>query len=263
MRVPRAVAAARRTDDVWQSRRWRVGGIAWAVALVAAGTAVVRGDDAAAPQAATSGSASAGGVVPYWQAQAVPQAVIQGGAIPAGWQPRAVPYQGIGPDGRPLTVYVAPTYVFTYQSGPPVLAVPPVNRPSPAQPTTSPAYGSYGWNYQSQGAPAVPVALPPATVARYQPAPYQFPPDARALSGTPIEPPATPLPGPTQPLAAPPPQWVPSNEPPPPGITPQPLAVPAPQPPPAAASPPPIPVMPVSPAPATAQPPTGGGSPPR
>lgn len=206
-------------------------------------------DDAAAKAAASGTTAPAATAVPYWQAPALPSAVIQGGAIPAGWQPQAVPYQGVGPDGRPMTMYFAPTYVFTYQSGPPVLAAPPVNRRvPPATPTYAP-YGAYGWNYQSQGAPAVPVTLPPTTVARYQPLPYQFPPDARALTGTPIAPPTTPLPGPpqyplaapsqppyppagftpTQPLAPPPPQWVPSDAPPLPGMTPQQGMAPAPQ----------------------------------
>ena len=85
--------------------------------------------------------------------------MINGGAIPSGWQPQAVPYHGVGPDGRPLTMYFAPTYVFTYQSGPPVIAVPP--------PTRGPASAgnpSYGWNYQVQGAAPVPVSLPPQAV---------------------------------------------------------------------------------------------------
>ncbi len=232
-------------DDVRQGRRQLVAGLAHAAALVAIGVGVIamrtaRADDAAAKAAASGTAAAAGGLVPYWQAPALPTAVIQGGAIPAGWQPQAIPYQGVGPDGRPLTMYFAPTYVFTYQSGPPVLAAPPVNRRGPAPAPTYAPYGAYGWNYQSQGATAVPVALPPASVARYQPAPYQFPADARALSGTPLVPPSTPLPGPPappgsapspygatpppalqQPLAAPPAQWVPSNVAPPPGVAPQ------------------------------------------
>jgi endonuclease YncB( thermonuclease family) len=159
----------------------------------------------------TPGAGVAPAAVPVWQATALPTAVIQGGAIPPGWQPQAVPYQGIGPDGRPMTMYVAPTYVFTYQSGPPVLAVPTVNRgPARAAPQASPA----GWNYATSGAPPVNTALPPATVARYQPTPYQFPTDSRALTGTPITPPASAAPAPppqtwgaapaAQPAASPP-----------------------------------------------------------
>jgi endonuclease YncB( thermonuclease family) len=207
---------------------------ALAVCLAVAVGAPARGDQAAATASGTTTVGS--GTVPYWQAPPLPSAVIQGGAIPAGWQPQAVPYRGVGPDGRPMTMYFAPTYVFTYQAGPPVLAAPPVNR------RPSVTYAPSPWNYQAQGVPAVPVALPPATVARYQPAPYQFPPDARALSGTPVVPPATPLPAPPPmalppapspygyapaqqvplpPQVAPPPQqWVPSNAPPPPGMAP-------------------------------------------
>jgi endonuclease YncB( thermonuclease family) len=163
---------------------------------------------------ATPGAAG-GASVPVWQATAVPQTVIQGGAIPPGWQPQAIPYQGIGPDGRPLTVYLAPTYVFTYQSGPPVLAVPGVNRPQ-AQ-GVPPQAAATGWNYATSGAPPVSASLPPATVARYQPSPYQFPSDSRALTGTPVVPPAEGLPAPAQsqaaapPIQPPPSQWVPSD----------------------------------------------------
>jgi endonuclease YncB( thermonuclease family) len=223
-----------------RQERWQLAFVAIARAIAAAlclgGPLVAGAADDAAAKGAASGTSAAAGAVPFWQAPALPSAVIQGGAIPAGWQPQAVPYTGVGPDGRPMTVYVAPTYVFTYQSGPPVLAVPPVNRRPPAAPPIYAPYGAYGWNNQVQGASAVPVALPPATVARYQPMPYQFPADARALSGTPITPPATPLPGPPsmpppplQPppgfapapaLNPPPAQWVPSGEPPPPGMAP-------------------------------------------
>ena len=183
---------------------------------------------AAAPADATAGTtAKPGGpppaAVPFWQAPAMPTAVIQGGVIPPGWQPQAVPYQGIGPDGRPMTMYVAPTYVFTYQSGPPVLAAPPVNRRQPMAPAAS------GWNFQASGAPPVAGGLPGPTVTRYQPPPYQFPANSRALTGTPIAPPgvmtAQPTPqawanAPQQPLAQPPAQWVPSDVPPPPGVAP-------------------------------------------
>ncbi len=188
-------------------------------------------------------NAPASAAMPYWQAPALPTAVIQGGAIPAGWQPQAVPYQGIGPDGRPMTMYFAPTYVFTYQSGPPVLAVPqargpvPVSRAAPGVNRPGVAGQPYvpAWNYQTSGAAPVATSLPPATVARYAPQPYQFPANSRALTGTPLAPPG-PLPGPPAPppqtwgvappavpqqVAAPPEQWVPSNVPPPPGVVPQ------------------------------------------
>ena len=170
------------------------------------------------------GATAAATAVPIWQAPAVPQAVIQGGAIPPGWQPQAVPYQGIGPDGRPITMYLAPTYVFTYQSGPPVLAVPQAGR---AQPRPAPAAASpTGWNYSTSGAQPVNPMLPPPTVARYAPGPYQFPPDSRALAGTPVVPPAGSPTPPTLPqswgdapqmqAAAPPQpsQWVSSAPPP-------------------------------------------------
>ncbi|NCY02918.1 MAG: hypothetical protein EBX36_08420, partial [Planctomycetia bacterium] len=132
------------------------------------------------------GTAVSGTAVPYWQAPALPKAVIQGGAIPSGWVPQAVPYSGIGPDGRPLTMYYAPTYVFTYQVGPPVLAgaAPAsaaqfnpavVNRRQARPPVTQPPQAQ-GWNYQTQTAPPAPYTLPPATVARYRPAPYSYPP---------------------------------------------------------------------------------------
>lgn len=145
-------------------RRRRAAGMCGVAALSACLGGLTHGAvDAADPTPAASGTAvtgtSATAVPSYWQAPALPTAVINGGAIPPGWQPQAVPYHGIGPDGRPLTIYVAPTYVFTYQAGPPVLAVPPVTRPAPV-PASVPAGGS-GWNYQSQGAAAVPLTLPP------------------------------------------------------------------------------------------------------
>ena len=105
------------------------------VRLVAVGILCAAGRDGSAqsPSATTavspwatggvSGTTSAGsngtGPLPYWQAPALPAAVIQGGTIPAGWTPQAVPYQGIGPDGRAMTMYYSPTYVFTYTIGPP------------------------------------------------------------------------------------------------------------------------------------------------
>lgn len=146
---------------------------------------------------------SAAAAVPYWQAPALPGAVIQGGAIPAGWQPQAVPYQGIGPDGRPTTMYFAPTYVFTYQSGPPVLATPQVNRSAVGVSRPGVAGQPYApaWNYQTSGAVPAATTQPPATVARYAPQPYRFPDDARALTGTPVVPPAAPA------TPAPPQSW--------------------------------------------------------
>jgi endonuclease YncB( thermonuclease family) len=182
-----------------------------------------------------SGTASAGGGShPYWQAPALPSAVIQGGAIPTGWTPQAVPYQGVGPDGRPLTMYYSPTYVFTYQIGPPVLAAA-AGMPSPSQvnrrqamPMATQPASMQGWNYQTQGAPAATYTLPPATVARYQPVPYQYPPGSKALTGTPIVPPQATLPAtsfasapptyqpqPSAPALAPPPppaSWGPGQQ---------------------------------------------------
>ncbi len=239
-----------------QGRRHRWGSLF--VRLVAVGILCAAGGDTSAqvPAATTSatqavnawatggvsGTASpAGGQHPYWQAPALPSAVIQGGAIPNGWTPQAVPCQGVGPDGRPLTMYYSPTYVFTYQIGPPVIAAAAalpntsqVNRrqamPMGAQPASM-----QGWNYQTQGAPAATYTLPPATVARYQPVPYQYPPGSKALTGTPIVPPQSTLPAtsfasatptyqaqPSAPaLAAPPSQWAASTEAPPPGLVPQ------------------------------------------
>lgn len=135
------------------------------VAALAACLGGLHAGSTGAADPAPGASGTAAPVVPYWQAPAVPAAVVNGGAIPAGWQPQAVPYHGIGPDGRPLTIYVAPTYVFTYQAGPPVLAVPPATRSFP-RPGFVPANAS-GWNYQTQGAAAVPVVLqPPASPPR-------------------------------------------------------------------------------------------------
>ncbi len=136
--------------------------------------------------------------IPVSQTYAWPGYVIQGGAIPKDWQPQAIPYQAIGPDGRPMTMYYAPTYTFTYPVGPPMLAVSPVNRPQAYAPPQA-----AGWNYQTSGAPPANYALPPPTVARYQPPPYQYPPTAPQLAGTPIAPPNTPLPPPVQQYAQP------------------------------------------------------------
>jgi len=188
------------------------------------------------PSATTVG-VTPGGAIPYWQAPALPSAVIQGGAIPPGWTPQPVPYQGIGPDGKPITQYYAPTYVFTYQVGPPVIA-PAVGQPVPINRVQAPGYtgpaaaSPAGWNYQTQGVAAPAYTLPPPTTARYAPQPYQYPPGAPQLQGTAITPPAPAPPAPpqyappvqqyqpplpqgtgfptSQPLAPPPNQWVPA-----------------------------------------------------
>ncbi len=187
---------------------------------------------APAPPAASAAPATSAGPPPYWQAPALPTAVIPGGSIPAGWTPQPVPYQGIGPDGKPFTRYFAPTYTFTYPVGPPVPAMPvaprgtavPVNRkqaPGYAPPPSSVP----GWSFQTQGAPPPAYTLPPATTARYRPQAWQYPDGAPQLGGTAISPPpaapgfstppayqpppASAFPA-TQPLAPPPSQWVPA-----------------------------------------------------
>ncbi|MEI8070098.1 MAG: thermonuclease family protein [Planctomycetota bacterium] len=163
------------------------------------------------------------------QAQAMPGTVVHGNAIPQGWTPQAVPYQAVGPDGRPVTMHYAPTYVFTYPIGPPVAAAPAVQRAS--QVNRRQAYGRpgvtpQGFYYQSQGAlPSayvLPQATMPATVTRYQPSPYQFPAGAAALGGTPLKPPQmpaapavpaelrSPYASPAAALPPPPTQWVPA-----------------------------------------------------
>ena len=213
-------------------------------------TATAKPTDTDGKPAPAGNAATPAAAIPFWQATAVPGHVIQMGTMPAGWQPQAVPYQGIGPDGRPLTMYIAPTYVFTYQSGPPVLAAPAVNRPQ-ARGATWPVAATAtvpGWNYQTAGAAPLPAGLPPPTEARYRPQPYQFPADARGLTGTPIVPPQSQMPPPPQnwgvapppqqawqppppnqwvpaptqmpPGGPPPDQWMPSNVPPPPGVAP-------------------------------------------
>ncbi|MFM7206034.1 MAG: thermonuclease family protein [Planctomycetaceae bacterium] len=157
----------------------------------------VRGGEALG-QPATAAATPSG--VPFWQVPAVPQAVVQGGAIPPGWQPQAVPYHGVGPDGKPVTMYVAPTYVFTYQSGPPVLGMPATTR---GVNRSVPAATASGWNYATSGAPPASPAVPATTVTRYPPTAYQFPDNARALTGTPVVPPAgSPEPPPQQAWAA-------------------------------------------------------------
>ena len=149
-------------------------------------------------------AATASPAVAYWQAPPLPAAVIQGGTIPPGWQPQAIPYQGIGPDGRVITQYFAPTYTFTYQVGPPVLAVPQpaaVNRrqmPAYASPQpygVAPSPYATGLNYQAPAAPPVTAQAPPTTVARHAPPPT--------------------VPQPVVQPAAPPAGWMPSTAPPP------------------------------------------------
>lgn len=200
----------------------------------------VHAADAPPPQSAAGlpGAAAPTGVA-YWQAPPLPNAVIEGGAIPPGWQPQAVPYQGMGPDGQPITMYFAPTYVFTYQAGPPVWANPavtrgmPVNRTPPALTATT-----GGWNYATSGAPPAPTTLAPGAVTRYRAA-YRLPPDARALAGAPLVPPG-PLPQqPALPVQA----WAAAP------VAPSPVAAPMMAPPPtqwAAASPQQLPVEPLA-----------------
>ncbi len=203
--------------------RWRRDGLVWLVVAVACCRAAKSAEEpAAAKAAAPAVPQAAGGVPAYWQAPALPTAVIQGGTIPPGWQPQAVPYQGIGPDGRPTTMYFAPTYVFTYQSGPPMLGVPQVNRAVPGLPPVAAAPVASGWNYATTGVAPAATALPAGSVTRYRPA-YQFPDNSRALQGSTLAPPG-PLPSPppdtdtwtaspsaAPPSIAPPPtQWVPA-----------------------------------------------------
>jgi len=189
---------------------------AFAVAACAGGMLPIPHADAQQPSgmtpAVTPDTTTSGTMpMPVWQAPAVPQAFVQGGTIPPGWQPQAVAYQGVGPDGKPVTMYVAPTYVFTFQLGPPVPAVPGATTGvARTPPGTAPA----GWNYATSGAPPVARSLPAPTVTRYPPIPYQFPADSKALAGTPIVPPAG-SPSPSTPpqalaegsLAAPPTAW--------------------------------------------------------
>ena len=108
--LPMARGQTAATADAAKVSAWSTGG----------GSATAKPTDPDGKPAA----AAAPSAVAYWQAPPLPAAVIQGGTIPPGWQPQAIPYQGIGPDGRVITQYFAPTYTFTYQVGPPVLAVP-------------------------------------------------------------------------------------------------------------------------------------------
>ncbi|NDC53695.1 MAG: hypothetical protein EBZ74_05245 [Planctomycetia bacterium] len=116
-----------------------------AVALLAAVAA--RAADGPPPAAAPAG-------VPIAQAVPWPGYVIQGGTIPPGWQPQPVPWQMTGPDGRPVTMYYAPTYTFTYPIGPPMpLAAPVQRRQAYPRPGPPPPASADGWNYRTQSAP--------------------------------------------------------------------------------------------------------------
>ena len=200
------------------------GATLWCAAVVAS-VAWAAGDPAAVPSSpwTTGGAllstakpgevnpsptAAAPASVAVTQAHALPGTVIHGGTIPPGWVPQAVPYQAIGPDGRFVTMHFAPTYVFTYPIGPPVVAAP-VARPA-SQVNRRQAYGQAGvapgWNYQTQGAGPPAYVLPPApvpTVARFQPQPFQFAPNpsAQAIQPPPSLPPATAAAPPLMPLA--------------------------------------------------------------
>ena len=218
------------TADAAKVSAWATGG--------ASGTAKPTDPDGKPAAAAASPA------VAYWQAPPLPAAVIQGGTIPPGWQPQAIPYQGVGPDGRVITQYFAPTYTFTYQVGPPVLAVlppaPAVNRRqvpvyrSPQPYGVAPAPYAVGGNYPAPAVPPMAAQAPP-TVTRYAPPP-------------------------PQPVGQPPAGWMPSTAAPPPTIAAPPpptagwaaAALPAAGVAAAAATPPPAAIMP----PPTAAPPT-------
>ena len=126
------------------------------------------------------------GAQPSTPTYASQQTVIQGGAIPEGWVPQPIPYQGVGPDGKPITVMIAPTYVFTLPPSPPAAvpaATPPGVTPGPvanansqtaAKPVTasqaaprpgplpSVPYGS-NWVYQTQGVQPASTSLAAST----------------------------------------------------------------------------------------------------
>lgn len=129
----------------WGCAPW----IGWAVAVAGWPHSTLAADATVSPWATGGAKVEAGstdgkpaattaGTVPVMQATPWPGYVIQGGAIPKNFQPQPVPYQTIGPDGRPVTVYYAPTYTFTYPIGPPVPMLSPVNR---RQAYPQPAYG--------------------------------------------------------------------------------------------------------------------------
>jgi endonuclease YncB( thermonuclease family) len=134
--------------------------------------------------------------------------VIEGGTLPQGWQPTLVPYQGVGPDGKPITVMIAPTYVFTLNplpaqaqpvvpgpaaggvaaaqaaSQPQVAAKPAPPVAAPAAPPPSVPYGS-NWVFQTQGVQPAPTGL----AASSPPAPS---PAQMAWGGSPLSQPAPP-----------------------------------------------------------------------
>lgn len=146
-------------------------------------------------------------------AVAAPQTVIHGGAIPEGWTPRPIPQQTQGPDGKPITISIAPTYVFTYAIGPPTpvvarqpastmvrrpQATPVARMPPPAMPASVP-YGS-NWVYQTQGVNPAPTSLVATSPPR--------PPVVAAWGGSALggpPPPMTPPPPPVMAAAAQPP----------------------------------------------------------
>jgi endonuclease YncB( thermonuclease family) len=192
---------------------------------------------------------------------AAPQVVIQGGEIPKDWAPKPIPCSAIGPDGRPITVHVAPTYTFTYAIGPPVpiAAQPPPVRAVAARPVTVAAaqrpsvpYGT-PWVFQTQGLqpvdPGIVVAKPyqlPDPPSRWVAAPFPDSPPAGPNMPSPIADAPPQIAG--GPLQPPPTQWIPAASPPPaPGteaiasVAPAAIAGAA-----AAAAPQPIPTSPAS-----------------
>ncbi len=217
-------------------RRWQRGrGVAAAACLVAGACASLA--SRAAEPFKDPGSPAFPAIT---SGPAAPQVVIQGGEIPKDWAPKPIPWSAIGPDGRPITVHVAPTYTFTYAIGqpvpipaqpPPVRAVvskPPVAVAAAARPSVP--YGT-PWVFQTQGLqpvdPGIVVAKPyklPDPPSRWVAAPFPAtdpaiatappPPLAAAssqLAGGPLQPPptqwisATPVPPPAVAAIPPPP----------------------------------------------------------
>ena len=76
-------------------RRVLVCALAAMAAIASLGVAPDAAAQSSPPPALAPSTTPTGGAIPYWQAPALPTAVIQGGAIPAGWTPQPVPYQGI------------------------------------------------------------------------------------------------------------------------------------------------------------------------
>ncbi len=167
-----------------------------AVGLVLASTAVLgQSGEQAASEAAKAPT-------PPPPTYLSPQTVIEGGTIPEGWQPKLIPYQGVGPDGNPITVMIAPTYVFTLtplqqatapqpvQPGPAATsttqaAAKPATPPQqPTGPLPSVPYGS-NWVFQTQGVQPVPTGL--AASSPPTPSPTQT-----AWGGSPLGQPAPP-----------------------------------------------------------------------